>query len=170
MNLLDLLEKASKEKEKVIEIKEIRKYFKDWIKQKKESLKEDKIKAEENIEKIEEYNKSVKDIKTSAKNYNINRCSSCKGSLDFPFIYFICGHGYHQSCLDDNYDHFECPVCKSKNSQIFNKLEEGRIYIQEPSKYNEELNNENEGSKFDLFANILGKGVFNGINNSNNKS
>ena len=170
MNLLDLLEKASKEKEKVIEIKEIRKYFKDWIKQKKESLKEDKIKAEENIKKIEEYNKSVKDIKTSAKNYNINRCSSCKGSLDFPFIYFICGHGYHQSCLDDNYDHFECPVCKSKNSQIFNKLEEGRIYIQEPSKYNEELNNENEGSKFDLFANILGKGVFNGINNSNNKS
>ena len=170
MDLLDLLQRASKDKDKVIEIKEIKNFFKDWIKQKKESLIEDKIKAEDNIKKIEEYDKSVRDIKTSAKNYNINRCSSCKGSLDFPFIYFICGHGYHQSCLDDNYEHFECPLCKSKNSQMFNKLDEGKIYIQEPSKYNEELNNENEGTKFDLFANILGKGVFNTINNSNNNS
>ena len=165
MNLLDLLEKASKEENKVIEIKEIKNYFKNWIKLKKECLAEDKIKAEENIKKIEEYDKNVKDIKTSAKKYNINRCSSCKDSLDFPFIYFICGHGYHQSCLD--YDHYECPVCKSKKDQILNKLDEGKIYIQDPSKYNEELNNENEGTKFDLFANVLGKGIF---NNSNNNS
>ena len=170
MNLLDLLEKAANNKNKVIEIKEIKKFFKDWIKQKKDALQDDKVKTQENIKKIEDYNKNVKDIKSSAKNYNINRCSSCRGPLDFPFVYFICGHGYHQSCLDDNYDHFECPVCKSKNTQIFDKLEEGKKCIQEPSKYNEELTIETKGDKFDIFANFLGKGVFNEINNSDSNN
>ena len=170
MNFLDLLEKAANNKNKVIEIKEIKKFFKDWIKQKKDALEDDKVKTQENMKKIEDYNKNVKDIKSSAKNYNINRCSSCRGPLDFPFVYFICGHGYHQSCLDDNYDHFECPVCKSKNTQIFDKLEEGKKCIQEPSKYNEELTIETKGDKFDIFANFLGKGVFNEINNSDSNN
>ena len=170
MTLLDLLEKASKDKNKVIEMKEIRKFFKDWIKQKKETLNQDKIKAKENITRIEEYDKSIKDIKITAKNYNTNRCSFCRSSLDLPFIYFICGHAYHQSCIDDINDRFECTVCKEKNKQIFNKLDEREIYIREPSKYDEELKKENKSKKFDVFADFLGRGVFDTINNSENNS
>ena len=170
MTLLELLERASKDNNKVIEMKEIRNFFKDWIKQKKESLTEDKIKTQENIKRIEEYDKSVKDIKITAKNFNTNRCSSCRDSLDLPFIYFVCGHAYHQSCIDDNYDRFECTVCKDKNSQMFSKLEERENYIRDPSKYDEELYNENKSRKFDVFADFLGKGVFDTISNSENNN
>ena len=73
-----------------------------------------------------------------------------------PFVFFICGHGYHQSCLDE----FECSICKSRNGQILNKIENGEKLAKEPQKYKEELDNEKEGNKFDIFANYLGKGVF----------
>ena len=171
MNLLDILEKASNDENKVIEIKEIRKYFKDWIKQKKESLKDDKVETEENYKRIEEYDKNIKDIHMSAKkfdSFSTSKCCSCKSSLEMPFVFFICGHGYHQSCLDEINGKFECSVCKEKNGKYFNQIEEGEKYAREPDKYQEELNKEKQ-NKFDVFANFLGKGVFTNGNNSDNK-
>ena len=167
MNLLDILENAMKDKNKIIEIKVIRKYFKDWIKQKRDSLKDDKIESEDNYKKIEEYEKNIKEIQVSAKTFKDTRCSSCKSSLDIPFIYFICGHGYHQSCLDEINGHFECPVCKGKNKQILNKIEEGEKYAREPEKFKEEIDNNNQGNIFNIFADYLGKGVFVEGNNNN---
>ena len=171
MNLLDILEKASNDQNKVIEIKEIRKYFKDWIKHKKESLKDDKIETEENYKKIEEYDKNIKDIHMSAKkfdSYSTAKCYSCKGSLDMPFVFFICGHGYHQSCLDEVNNKYECSVCKDRNGKYFHQIEDGEKYASEPDKYQEELKKEKQ-NKFDVFANFLGKGVFTNGNSLNNK-
>ena len=156
INLLDILQKAINDENKVIEVSSIRKFFKDWIEQKIHSLKEDQIETEENYKKIEDYDKNIKEVRMSAKTSKDSRCSSCKGSFEMPFVFFICGHGYHQSCLDE----FECSICKSRNGQILNKIENGEKLAKEPQKYKEELDNEKEGNKFDIFANYLGKGVF----------
>ena len=156
INLLDILQKAINDKNKVIEVRSIRKFFKDWIEQKIHSLKEDQLETEENYKKIEDYDKNIKEVRMSAKTSKDSRCNSCKGSFEMPFVFFICGHGYHQSCLDE----IECSVCKSKNGQILNKIEDGEKLAKEPDKYKEELDKEKEGNKFDIFADYLGKGVF----------
>ena len=77
-----------------------------------------------------------------------------------PYTFFICGHGYHSSCLYDIDNNLECPVCKTKNAEIFQKIENGKNLASKPNKYKEELNMENKGDKFDVFADFLGRGVF----------
>ena len=166
LNLLDIIKNASNDKNKVIEMKVLRKFLKDWIEQKKDSLENDKRITEENTKEIEKYEKNVKDMKMSSKTFNVSKCSSCKGSLEMPFVYFICGHAYHQNCLDDYDGHFECIVCKDRNKQYFDKLEEGENFAKEPNKYIEELKKENQGNKFEVFASFLGKGIFNINENS----
>ena len=169
MNLLDILENAINDNNKIVEIQVIRKFFKGWLKQKGDSLKEDKIEVEENYKKIEEYDKNIKEIHMSAKTFNVTRCASCKSSLDLPFVFFMCGHGYHQNCLDEIHGTFECTICSGKNRQYFEIIEKGKKLAGDPEKYKEELNNENQGNKFDIFADYLGKGVFNQSNNNNSE-
>ena len=166
INLLDILQKSVNDKNKIIEIKAIRKFFKDWIKQKRDSLKEDQFETDENYKKIEQYDKNMKDMQMSAKTLKNYNCVSCKGSLETPFVYFICGHGYHQSCLDEDNGRFECSFCKDNKRKIIDKIEDGERLAKEPEKYKEELDNEKHGNKFDVFANYLGKGIFVQVNSN----
>ena len=97
----------------------------------------------------------------TAKSYSVTRCPLCGGALDIPFVYFICGHGYHQSCLNgESYEEVECSTCKTKINQFMSKIEEGRKIAGEPEKFYNDLNNENNENKFDVFASYLGKGIF----------
>ena len=160
INLIDIIEGKINAKNKIIQIKVLKKFFKDWIVQKRDSLKEDKLETEENYKKILEYDKNIKEIQMSAKTCNSSRCSSCKSSLDMPYIYFVCGHAYHQNCLDENNGKYECPICKGKNNQFLKKIEEGENYAKEPEKYLEDLNNKDQRNKFDVFADYIRKGIF----------
>lgn len=90
------------------------------------------IKNNENL--VEAYEVKLKDLKIQIDNLlhnpkliNSTKCSVCSGQLDFPIIYFRCGHQIHESCLiessgissilneelgnttDD--DNISCPIC-----------------------------------------------------------
>ena len=161
MILLDILNKARSTHGHIIEFKVIKKYIINWIEKQQESLKNDKRETEENYKKIEENNKQLKDLQMAAKSYTPTRCQLCGGALDIPFVYFICGHGYHQSCLNgESYEEVECSTCKTKINQFTNKLDEGKKLAGEPEKFYNDLNNENNENKFDVFASYLGKGIF----------
>ena len=161
MILLDILNKARSTHGHIIEFKVIKKYIINWIEKQQESLKNDKRETEENYKKIEENNKQLKDLQMGAKSYTPTRCQLCGGALDIPFVYFICGHGYHQSCLNgESYEEVECSTCKTKINQFMNKIEEGKKLAGEPEKFYNDLNNENNENKFDVFASYLGKGIF----------
>ena len=161
MILLDILNKARSTHGHIIEFKVIKKYIINWIEKQQESLKNDKRETEENYKKIEENNKQLKDLQMAAKSYTPTRCQLCGGALDIPFVYFICGHGYHQPCLNgESYEEVECSTCKTKINQFTNKLDEGKKLAGEPEKFYNDLNNENNENKFDVFASYLGKGIF----------
>ena len=161
MILLDILNKARNNHGHIIEFKVIKKYIINWIEKQQESLKNDKKETEDNFNKIEENNKQLKDLQTTAKSYGVTRCLLCGGALDIPFVYFICGHGYHQSCLNgESYEEVECSTCKTKMNQFMSKIEEGRKLAGEPEKFYNDLNDENNENKFDVFASYLGKGIF----------
>ena len=171
MILLDILNKARSTHGHIIEFKVIKKYIINWIEKQQESLKNDKKETEDNYKKIEENNKQLKELQMTAKSYSFTRCPFCNGALDIPFVYFICGHGYHVNCLnsENNNDEYECSVCKSKMNVYINKLEEGKKLSQDPSSFFKDIAKEDNENKFDVFASYLGKGVFINKNDPENE-
>lgn len=160
MILLDILDKARSNHGHIIEFKVIKKYIIDWIQKQQESLKQDKKETEINYNKIEQNNQQLKELQMKAKPYNLIKCSICGQSLENPFVYFLCGHGYHQLCINGDTEEIECSICKSKNNELTSKIEEGKILAGEPKKFFDELESNKEEKKFDIFAKYLGKGIF----------
>ena len=161
MILLDILKKARSNHGHIIEFKVIKKFIIKWIEKQQETLKNDKKETEDNYKKIEENNKQLKELQMTAKSYSVTRCPICGGALDIPFVYFICGHGYHQSCLNgESYEEVECSTCKDKITQCKLKIEDGRKLAKEPEKFYNDLKSESNENKFDVFASYLGKGIF----------
>ena len=161
MILLDILKKARSTHGHIIEFKVIKKFIIKWIEKQQETLKNDKKETEDNYKKIEENNKQLKELQMTAKSYSVTRCPICGGALDIPFVYFICGHGYHQSCLNgESYEEFECSTCKDKITQCKLKIEDGKKLAKDPDKFYNDLNSESNENKFDVFASYLGKGIF----------
>ena len=162
MILLDILDKARTNYGHIVEFKVIKKYIIDWIKKQQESLKNDKKETESNYSKIEANNQQLKELQVKAKPYNLSKCSICGQPLDIPFVYFICGHGFHQLCINgESYEEVECSTCKAKNSLLLNKIEAGRKLAEEPQQFFKDIQKDtNNDKKFDIFAEYLGKGVF----------
>ena len=104
----------------------------------------------------------MKELQVKAKPYNLSKCSICGQPLDIPFVYFICGHGFHQLCINGETDEeIECSTCKAKNSLLLNKIESGRKLAEDPDKFfNDIKDDNNHEKKFDIFAEYLGKGIF----------
>ena len=60
---------------------------------------------------MEEINKArteVSELKSQAKLFQARNCSRCDKKLQFPTIHFLCGHSFHEYCLDDPR---ECQNC-----------------------------------------------------------
>ena len=115
-----------------------------------------------NYSKIEANNQQLKELQVKAKPYNLSKCSICGQPLDIPFVYFTCGHGFHQLCINgESYEEVECSTCKAKNSLLLNKIEAGRKLAEEPQQFFKDIQKDtNNDKKFDIFAEYLGKGVF----------
>ena len=162
MILLDILDKARSNYGHIVEFKVIKKYIMEWIKKQQESLKNDKKETEANYNKIEQNNQQLKELQVKAKPYNLSKCSICGQPLDIPFVYFICGHGFHQLCINGETDEeIECSTCKAKNSLLLNKIEEGRKLAEDPEKFFNDIKDDSKHEKkFDIFAEYLGKGIF----------
>ena len=162
MILLDILDKARSNHGHIIEFKVIKKYIIDWIKKQQESLKNDKKETESNYNKIEANNQQLKELQVKAKPYNLSKCSICGQPLDIPFVYFACGHGFHQLCINgETYEEIECSTCKAKKNILMSKIEAGRKLAEQPDRFFKEINSDVNGDKkFDIFAEYLGKGIF----------
>ena len=163
MILLDILDKARSNYGHIVEFKVIKKYIIDWIKKQQESLKNDKKETESNYKSIENNNQQIKELQIKAKPFNLSKCLICGQPLDIPFVYFTCGHGFHQLCISgESYEEFECSTCKAKNSLLLNKIEVGKKLAEDPQKFFSDIKGENNHNvkKFDVFAEYLGKGIF----------
>ena len=159
MILMDILDKARTEHRGIIEFSVIKKYIIDWIKKQKESLNNDKADTEANFNKIEVNNQQLRELQIKAKTYNMPKCPICSQPLEMPFIYFICGHGFHQSCLNgESFDEIECSICKGRNSQLTKRILDGRNIANNHGDFFTDLNASNK--KCDFFAKYLGKCIF----------
>uniref|UniRef100_A0A8C4Q9L1 Vacuolar protein sorting-associated protein 11 homolog n=1 Tax=Eptatretus burgeri TaxID=7764 RepID=A0A8C4Q9L1_EPTBU len=104
----------------------------------------------------------VQELKSSAKIFQMTKCSVCKHPLELPSVNFLCGHAYHQHCFETYAENdSECPACLPENRKILDLL---KAQEQTHNLY-EQFYNKLEHSKdgFSVVADYFGRGVFNKI-------
>ena len=71
---------------------------------------------------LEKTEKDIHSIKTEAIKFKLNKCNYCNMTINFPCVFFYCGHSFHQTCLNGiknnineikeiNNDKIKCPRC-----------------------------------------------------------
>ncbi|KAF9150102.1 hypothetical protein BG015_008084 [Linnemannia schmuckeri] len=88
--------------------------IKNYIGHRIEAERKERIEDQKQIQSYrqesEKKRREIDDLKTSARIFQVTKCSACGGSLDLPSVHFLCRHSYHQRCLSDSADR-ECPKC-----------------------------------------------------------
>ncbi|KAG0274266.1 hypothetical protein BGZ95_009950 [Linnemannia exigua] len=88
--------------------------IKNYIGHRIEAERKERIEDQKQIQSYrqesEKKRREIDDLKTTARIFQVTKCSSCGGSLDLPSVHFLCRHSYHQRCLSDSADR-ECPKC-----------------------------------------------------------
>jgi len=59
----------------------------------------------------------------SAKIFQKTKCSMCNSPLELPSVHFLCGHSFHQHCLESFAEsEAECPTCTPENRKVMDML------------------------------------------------
>ena len=58
-------------------------------------------KADDTVSKIDEMRENIARMKRGAKNFDIKNCSHCEKELTLPTVHFMCGHVYHEYCIEN---------------------------------------------------------------------
>lgn len=78
-----------------------------------------------------------------------------------PYIAFICGHVYHEQCLDADSSpesNFSCPKCRPKQEPVTAKNKQYREQASQPEKFMKEL--ESKTRKLNVISDYYGKALF----------
>ena len=94
---------------KNIKTKHFKHYFIDKLTQNRDQIEEYRETIRENEADSADYKKKYKKLKTQAMTFQETICPVCKGPLRNPTIHFMCGHSYHENCLES----LDCHFCVS---------------------------------------------------------
>ena len=67
--------------------------------------------------------KEINNFNSQAIKFKLNKCDECNMTINFPCLFFYCGHCFHTSCINNaninkienkelNNNNFKCPRCK----------------------------------------------------------
>jgi hypothetical protein len=63
-------------------------------------IKKNNKKVDENMDKINKMKTEIVDLKTTCKSFNQKECSLCDKKLSLPTVHFMCGHTFHDYCVE----------------------------------------------------------------------
>ncbi|KJE89841.1 hypothetical protein CAOG_01266 [Capsaspora owczarzaki ATCC 30864] len=98
----------------------------------------------------------IDELRTSAKIFQVTKCTACTGPLDLPSVHFMCGHSYHHHCLGDER---ECLRCAPENKKIQDIIRAQEQSADHHEAFFKQMQAANDG--FSVVADYYGRGVFN---------
>ena len=175
-NPMLLLQIIGKEREdsinnKVLEFKYAKNYIMEWLINQQEQLNEDRKICLSNVDKIQKTNNQIEELKTKAKMFSMSKCLICKSQVKPPFVFFACNHACCSECTKYSYDEEEevsCPVCQKEERTLLDRIEQTKAIAKDQNSFFTEL--KGKAKKFNLFAEFLGKGIFNYLEKDDEKN
>ncbi|CAM4729884.1 unnamed protein product [Leuciscus chuanchicus] len=84
----------------------------------------------------------------------------CNSPLELPSVHFLCGHSFHQHCLESFAEsEAECPTCTPENRKVMDMLRAQDQKRDLHDHFHRQLKCSNDG--FSVIADYFGRGVFN---------
>lgn len=81
-----------------IPYKAVKEYLVKFIQQHKQKYIHDKKRSESNMKHLEEKENEILSYKRKSRLSAFGKCPGCRKPLSAPYIYFLCGHGFHKNC------------------------------------------------------------------------
>jgi len=143
-------------KSKTVTLSVVKDYITRRITAESQMISEDQKQIKKYQEETEKMRTEIQELKTSAKIFQLMKCTACTSPLDLPAVHFLCMHSFHQRCLGDNEK--ECPVCSASNHAI---LERKRAYEQSANQHEQFFKMlENSENGFSVVSEYFGRNIF----------
>eukprot|EP00057_Strongylocentrotus_purpuratus_P007251 XP_011661725.1 PREDICTED: regulator of G-protein signaling 3 [Strongylocentrotus purpuratus] len=140
----------------------IKDYIVRRLQQENDQIADDERLIKQYREETKKMKSQIEEMKTSAKMFQVSKCSVCNHPLELPSVHFLCQHSYHQHCFESYAENEqECPACLPENRKVLDIIK-----AQEQSKdLHEQFHRQLEKSQdgFSVVADYFGRGVFNKV-------
>mmetsp|Transcript_3507 Transcript_3507/g.9503 ORF Transcript_3507/g.9503 Transcript_3507/m.9503 type:complete len:1008 (+) Transcript_3507:108-3131(+) len=134
----------------------IQEYISRRLQQQNQWIQEDEKQIKTYMEETEKMRQEINELKTSARVFQLHKCTSCSVPLDLPAVHFLCMHSFHQRCLNEN--ETECPRCASKNRKILDIKRSLDGQVAQHERFAKQLDGASDG--FTTVAEFFGRGLF----------
>eukprot|EP00918_Siedleckia_nematoides_P018931 GHVU01040411.1.p1 GENE.GHVU01040411.1~~GHVU01040411.1.p1 ORF type:complete len:904 (-),score=100.20 GHVU01040411.1:521-3232(-) len=113
-------------------------------------------------EETERMRHQIEQLKTSAKLFQVTKCSACSHPLELPSVHFLCQHSYHQHCFESYSENdTECPACLPENRKLLDIIRAQEQNKDLHENFHHQLERSQDG--FSVVADYFGRGVFNKV-------
>eukprot|EP01094_Clydonella_sp_ATCC50884_P020731 TRINITY_DN4366_c0_g1_i5.p1 TRINITY_DN4366_c0_g1~~TRINITY_DN4366_c0_g1_i5.p1 ORF type:complete len:934 (-),score=319.64 TRINITY_DN4366_c0_g1_i5:233-3034(-) len=139
----------------------VKDYIIETLKQTHHLIREDKRQIREISEETDKMRTEIEELKTSAKIFQVSKCSACLNQLDphSTSVHFLCMHSFHQRCLGDS--ERECPICLPENKKILDIRRHLEENADQHDQFYKQLDCAVDG--FSKVAEYFGRGIFQSI-------
>eukprot|EP01137_Pigoraptor_chileana_P023996 Opistho-2@91225 len=132
-----------------------RDYIKGRLVEEAALIAEDEKAIDEYRERTRAMREDIHAIKTSARTFQVVKCSLCTDPLDPPSIHFFCQHSFHIRCVGDNEK--VCPLCLGENQKILDMIRAQEQTADQQEKFFKQLEGAPDG--FRVVAEHFGRGA-----------
>ncbi|CAA7024237.1 unnamed protein product [Microthlaspi erraticum] len=138
----------------------IKDYIARKLEQESKIIEEDRRAVEKYQETTKNMRKEIEEHRTTARIFQLSKCTTCSFTLDIPAVHFMCLHSFHQRCLGDNEN--ECPECAPEYRSVM----EMKRSLEQNSKDQDLFFKQVKSSKdgFSVIAEYFGKGIISKTN------
>ena len=141
-----------------LEFKYIKDYMLSEIKKLDDNIKESNEETKENMGLIDKFKNEYKSLVSSPKLFESSTWSKCNDLLTVPTFHFLCGHVYHESCVQEDEYKKVCKICHPKIKEVLKTKEIYKEKASDTQQFDNEL--ERDDDKMKVIAHWFGAGLF----------
>lgn len=170
IDILDIIEENNND----IPLDLIKDFYLKVVDQENKTLVDNIVKSKEYESTIAETEEEIKSLIEKPINLKLLKCDECLMGIEFPCIFFKCGHYFHSLCISyysKDLRNAHCPKCYITRRKIENRnLETQKLFNNLNSE--EGLKNElsKQSNQIEFLNTLFSKGIFQSYNSIKNLS
>lgn len=160
IDILDIIEESNND----IPLELIKDFYLKVIDQENKTLVDNIVKSKEFESTIAETDEEIKNSIEKPTNLKLLKCDECLMGIEFPCIFFKCGHYFHSLCMhyySNDLRNPHCPKCYITRRKIENrKLESQKLFnnLNSEEGLKSELSKQN--NQIEYLNTLFSKGIF----------